>query len=242
MLTMADPTIILVHGAFADASSWNRLYVELAGDGLAIKAPPNPLRGITVEDAAYTRSVIEQVEGPVLLVGHSYGGAVITASGVADNVVGLVYVAGMAPDEGEDLATFQSQFPAPVVAPYLKPSPLPDGGQEFTIDPGGFHEAFCADLPDAEAAFMAISQRPLSGAAFGEKAPAAAWRTRPSWAVLPTADGVIHPDAHRFSYERAGSTVTVAEGASHVVMLSHPAVVADVVREAVRSCTPSSLT
>jgi pimeloyl-ACP methyl ester carboxylesterase len=238
---MTDPTIILVHGAFADASGWSRLYAELGGDGLTIKAPPNPLRGVTVEDAEYMKCVIEQVEGPVLLVGHSFGGAVITASGVADNVVGLVYVAGMAPDEGEDIATFQSKFPAAVVAPYIKPSSLPDGGTEFTIDPSGFHEAFCADLPGAEAAFMAASQRPLSGVAFGEKSPTPAWRTRPSWAVLPTADGVIHPDVHRFSYDRMGATVTVAEGASHVVMLSRSAVVADVVREAVRSCAPGGL-
>jgi pimeloyl-ACP methyl ester carboxylesterase len=235
---MTDPTIVLVHGAFADASSWSRLYAELAPDGLAIKAPPNPLRGVTVEDAEYTKGVIERIDGPVLLVGHSYGGAVISASGTADNVVGLVYVAGFAPDEAEDLATLQSHFPAPVAAQYLKPAPLPDGGTEFAIDPSGFHEAFCADLPDAEAAFMAISQRPISAVAFGEKAPAPAWRTRPSWAVLPTSDGAIHPDVHRFSYDRMGATVTVVEGASHVVMLSRPAVVADVVREAVRKCAP----
>ncbi len=233
---MADPTIVLVHGAFADASSWSRLYAELAGDGLAVKAPPNPLRGVTAGDAEYTTGVIGQIEGPVLLVGHSYGGAVISASGVADNVVGLVYVAAFAPDEGEDLGTLQSHFPPPAAGPYIKPAPLPDGGTEFTIDSSGFHEAFCADLPGAEAAFMAISQRPLSGVAFGEKAPAPAWRTRPSWAVLPTADGAIHPDVHRFSYDRMGATVTVVEGASHVVMLSRPGVVADVVRQAVRSC------
>jgi pimeloyl-ACP methyl ester carboxylesterase len=240
VLIMANPTIVLVHGAFADASSWSRLYAELAGEGLVIKAPPNPLRGVTVEDSEYTKGLIKQIEGPVLLVGHSYGGAVITAAGVADNVAGLVYVAAFAPDEGEDLGTLQSHFPAPVAGPYLRPSPLPDGGSEFSIDPGGFHEAFCADLPDAEAAFMAIAQRPLSGVAFGEKAPAAAWRTRPSWAVLPTADGAIHPDVHRFSYDRMGATVTVVEGASHVVMLSRPAVVADVVREAVRSCATAA--
>jgi pimeloyl-ACP methyl ester carboxylesterase len=231
---MANPTIVLVHGAFADASSWGRLYAELAGDGLAIKAPPNPLRGVTVTDAEYTKTVIGQIDGPVLLVGHSYGGAVITASGVADNVVGLVYVAGFAPDEGEDLSTLQSKFPPPAAGPYIKPSPLPDGSAEFTIDPSGFHKAFCADLPHAEAAFMAISQRPIAGVAFGEKAPTPAWRTRPSWAVLPTEDGAIHPDVHRFSYERMGANVTVVEGASHVVMLSRPAIVADVVREAVR--------
>ena len=203
-----------------------------------IKAPANPLRGVTVEDGEYTKCVIEQIDGPVLLVGHSYGGAVITAAGVTDNVVGLVYVAAFAPDEGEDLGALQSNFPAPLAGPYIRPARLPAGGTEFTIDPSGFHEAFCADLPDAEAAFMAISQRPLSAVAFGEKAPTPAWRTRPSWAVLPAADGAIHPDVHRFSYDRMGATVTVVEGASHVVMLSRPAAVADVVREAVCGCAP----
>jgi pimeloyl-ACP methyl ester carboxylesterase len=234
---MANPTIILVHGAFADASSWGRLYAELADDGLSIKAPPNPLRGVTAGDGDYTRSVIRQVDGPIVLVGHSYGGAVITAAGVADNVAGLVYVAAFAPDEGEDLGGLQANYPAPVAGPYITPSPLPDGGTEFSIDPGGFHEAFCADLPANEAAFMAMSQRPLSGVAFGEKAPAAAWRTKPSWAVLPTADGAIHPDVHRFSYDRMGANVTVVDGASHVVMLSQPGIVADVVRDAVRGCS-----
>jgi pimeloyl-ACP methyl ester carboxylesterase len=230
---MANPTVILVHGAFAGASSWSRLYAELADDGLSIKAPPNPLRGVTAGDNEYTKSVIQQVDGPVLLVGHSYGGAVITAAGVAENVAGLVYVAAFAPDEGEDLAGLQANYPAPAAGPYITPSPLPDGGTEFSIDPGGFHEVFCADLPANEAAFMAISQRPLSGFAFGEKAPAAAWRTKPSWAVLPTADGAIHPDVHRFSYERMGAKVTAVDGASHVVMLSQPGIVANVVRDAV---------
>jgi len=234
---MANPTIIAVHGAFADASSWSRLYAELADDGLSIKAPPNPLRGVTAGDSEYMKSVIHQVDGPVLLVGHSYGGAVITAAGVAENVVGLLYVAAFAPDEGEDLGGLQANYPAPAAGPYITPSPLPDGGTEFSIDPDGFHEVFCADLPANEAAFMAISQRPLSGVAFGEKAPAAAWRTKPSWAVLPTADGAIHPDVHRFSYDRMGANVTVVEGASHVVMLSRPGIVAGIVREAVRGCS-----
>src|ERR1700751_4356571 len=172
---MSNPTIVLVHGAFADASSWGRLFAELADDGLSIKAPPNPLRGVTAGDGDYTKSLIGQVDGPVLLVGPSYGGAVITAAGIAENVAGLVYVAGFAPDEGEDLGGLQANYPAPVAGPYITPSPLPDGGTEFSIDPGGFHEAFCADLTAGEAAFMAISQRPLSGVAFGEKGPAGAW-------------------------------------------------------------------
>jgi pimeloyl-ACP methyl ester carboxylesterase len=231
---MADPTIVLVHGAFTDASSWRRLYDALAGDGLTVTAPANPLRGIGA-DAGYTQSVIAQIDGPVLLVGHSYGGAVITAAGNAGNVVGLVYVAGFAPDDGESLEELGSNFPASLAGPYLRPAPLPDGGTELTLDPSGFHEVFAADLPADEAAFMAIAQRPLAGVAFTEPAPTPAWRSKPSWAVLPTADGAIHPEVHRFSYDRVGATVTEVEGASHAVMLSRPDIVASVVRQAVRS-------
>jgi pimeloyl-ACP methyl ester carboxylesterase len=232
---MADPTVLLVHGAFTDASSWRRLYKELAGDGLMIKAPANPLRGIRGGDAEYTKSVIAQIDGPVLLVGHSYGGAVISAAGAADNVVGLIYVAGFAPDEAETLTSLQSNFPASPAGPYITPSSLPDGGTEFTLDPSGFHETFAADLPESEAAFMAIAQRPLSAVAFGEPAPTPAWRSKPSWGVVPTADRAIHPDVHRFSYDRMAATVTEVEGASHAVMLSRPEIVAAVVRAAVRS-------
>jgi pimeloyl-ACP methyl ester carboxylesterase len=231
---MGDPTIVLVHGAFTDASSWRRLYDELARDGLTVRAPANPLRGIGA-DVEYTQSIIAQIDGPVLLVGHSYGGAVITAAGNAGNVVGLVYVAGFAPDEGEDLGTLQSDFPASLAGPYLRPSPLPDGSIEFALDPSGFHEVFAADLPADEAAFMAIAQRTLAAVAFTEPAPTPAWRSKPSWAVLPTADGAIHPEVHRFSYDRIGATVTEVEGASHAVMLSRPEIVAAVVRTAVRS-------
>lgn len=250
---MSKPTIVLVHGAFADASSWSRLYAELAGghhfwqhhephpeDALAVLAPPNPLRGVTAGDGDYTKSVVAAIDGPVILVGHSYGGAVITTAGNADNVVGLVYVAAFAPDEGEDLGGLQAPYPAPTAGPYITPHDLPGGGQEFTIAPEGFHGAFCADLSADEAAFMALSQRPLSGLAFGEKTGPAAWRSKPTWAVLPTADGAIHPDVHRFSYERMGAKTTEVEGASHVVMLSQPKVVAGVVREAVRSCSMSA--
>ena len=233
---MSDPTAVLIHGAFADASSWRGLYVALAGDGLDVRAPANPLRGVTAGDAAYTQSVLAAIDGPVVLVGHSYGGAVITAAGLSDNVVGLVYVAGFAPDEGEDLGQLLSNFPAAVADQYMRPSAGPGGGQELFIDPSGFHGAFCADLPADQASFMAISQRTLSAVALGEKCGTPAWRSKPSWAVLPTADGAIHPDLHRFSYDRMGATVTVVEGASHVVMLSEPAVVAETVRQAVRAC------
>jgi pimeloyl-ACP methyl ester carboxylesterase len=233
---MAASTIVLVHGAFADASSFRGLYDELLGQGAAVVAPPNPLRGLTGGDGDYVKAVLGEIDGPVVLVGHSYGGSVITAAGTADNVVGLVYISGFAPDEGENLTDLQSKFPAPGIIPYIREHQLPGGGSEFTLAPEGFHETFCADIPDADAAFYAISQRPLAGVALSEAAPTPAWRTRPVWAVLPTADRCIDPGVHHFSYERMGATVTEVEGASHVVMVSHPKEVADVVMTAVREC------
>ena len=231
-----DPTIILVHGAFADASSFRGLYDELVGEDLRIIAPPNPLRGLTGGDGEYLKGVIDEIDGPVLLVGHSYGGSVITAAGVADNVVGLVYISGFAPDEGENLSDLQSKFPAPGIVPFIVQHELPDGGQEFTLAPEGFHESFCADIPVDDAAFYAISQRPLAGVALSEAASTPAWRSRPVWAVLGTADRCIDPGVHRFSYKRMGAQITEIDGGSHVVMISHPKEVAAVVMTAVSIC------
>jgi pimeloyl-ACP methyl ester carboxylesterase len=232
---MAGPTIVLVHGAFADASGFRGLYDELLGEDMTIIAPPNPLRGLTGGDADYLKSVIREIDGPVLLVGHSYGGSVITAAGTADNVVGLVYISGFAPDEGENLTDLQSKFPPPGIIPFIVQHDLPGGGKEFTLSPEGFHESFCADIPAEDAAFYAISQRPLAGVALSEAAPTPAWRNRPVWAVLPTADRCIDPGVHRFSYERMGAEITEVQGASHVVMISHPEAVAEVVMTAARS-------
>ena len=233
---MADLTIVLVHGAFADASSFRALYDELVGEGVTIVAPPNPLRGLSGGDGDYTKAVIAGIDGPVLLVGHSYGGSVITAAGTAENVVGLVYISGFAPDEGETLTDLQSKFPAPGIIPYIVEHKLPDGGSEFTLSLEGFHESFCADVPADDAAFLAISQRPLAGVSLTEAAPTPAWRSRPAWAVLPTADRCIDPGVHHFSYERMGAQITEVEDASHVVMISHPKEVAEVVMTAFRSC------
>ena len=235
-----DPTIVLVHGAFADASGFRGLYDELLGEGLTMIAPPNPLRGLTGGDGEYLKGVINEIDGPVLLVGHSYGGAVITAAGTADNVVGLVYISGFAPDEGENLTDLQSKFPAPGIVPYIVQHQLPGGGNEFTLALDGFHESFCADVPADDAAFLAISQRPLAGVSLTEAAPTPAWRSRPAWAVLPTADRCIDPGVHRFSYDRMGAQITEGEGASHVVMISHPKEVAEVVMTAARACAAQS--
>jgi pimeloyl-ACP methyl ester carboxylesterase len=230
---MARPTVVLVHGAFADASSFRGLYDRLLPEDVMIIAPPNPLRGLSGGDGEYLKDVIGEIDGPVLLVGHSYGGSVITAAGTADNVVGLVYISGFAPDEGENLTDLQSKFPAPGIIPYIVEHELPGGGKEFTLAPEGFHESFCADIPADDAAFYAISQRPLAGVALSESAPTPAWRTRPVWAVLPSADRCIDPGVHRFSYDRMGATVTEIEGSSHVAMVSHPKEVAEVVMTAV---------
>jgi pimeloyl-ACP methyl ester carboxylesterase len=211
------------------------MYDELLGEGVTMIAPPNPLRGLTGGDGDYLKDVIAEIDGPVLLVGHSYGGSVITAAGTADNVVGLVYISGFAPDEGENLTDLQSKFPAPGIIPYIVEHTLPDGGKEFTLAPEGFHESFCADIPADDAAFLAISQRPLAGVALSEAAGTPAWKTRPSWAVLPTADRCIDPGVHHFSYERMGATITEIEGSSHVAMISHPKEVAEVVMTAVHA-------
>jgi pimeloyl-ACP methyl ester carboxylesterase len=232
---MSDPTVVLVHGAFAGASSFRALYDVLLGEDVRMIAPPNPLRGLSGGDGEYLKRVIGEIDGPVLLVGHSYGGSVITAAGTADNVVGLVFISGFAPDEGENLTDLQSRFPAPGIIPYLVQHELPAGGNAFTLAPEGFHASFCADIPADDAAFYAISQRPLAGVALTEAAPAPAWRTRPVWAVLPTAARCIDPGVHRFSYARMGATVTAIEGASHVVIISHPEQVAEVVMTAVRA-------
>ena len=231
------PTVVLVHGAFADASGFRGLYDELLGEDLRVLAPPNPLRGVSGGDGDYIKGVVGEIDGPVLLVGHSYGGSVITAAGTADNVVGLVYISGFAPDEGENLTDLQSKFPAPGIIPFIVQHNLPGGGNEFTLALEGFHESFCADVPADDAAFYAVSQRPLAGVALSEAAPTPAWRRRPVWAVLPTADRCIDPGVHRFSYERMGATVTEIEGSSHVAMISHPKEVAEVVMTAVRSCS-----
>ena len=177
---MADPAIVLVHGAFAGASGFRGLYDELLGEGVTVVAPPNPLRGLTGGDGEYLEAVAGEIDGPVLLAGHSYCGSVITAAGTADNVVGLVYISGFAPDEGENLTDLRSRFPAPGAIHYFRQHRLPEGGNEFTLAPAGFHESFCADLPADDAAFYAITQRPLAGVALIEAAPAPAWRSRPA--------------------------------------------------------------
>jgi len=232
---MSKPTVVLVHGAFGDASSWRPVFDLLDADEYTVLAPPNPLRGIA-NDAAYIEAVLDKLDGPVVLVGHSYGAAVITVAGASAKVTGLVYVAGLVPDEGESVSDLQSLYPSLAMGPLFQQRVLLDGGVEVSVDPERFQDVFCPDVPDAHAAFLAQAQRPLLATAFDDRAAAAAWHTKPTWAVFGTADRPVAPELHRFQYARAGSTVTEVEGASHFVMLSRPDVVTSVIREAVTAC------
>ncbi|MCX5264295.1 alpha/beta fold hydrolase [Streptomyces sp. NBC_00199] len=232
------PTVVLIHGAFADATAWSGVISELQGQGVPVIAPPNPLRGLA-SDAAYVASVAAQIDGPVILVGHSYGGALITVAGVAENVVGLVYVAAYVPEEGESLGELQGRFPLSPLVSNLKewtyPVPGGDPAVEVTIAEDAFPSVFAADVPADVTRILAAAQRPLAAAAFGETASAAAWKTKPSWALIAAADEAINPDVERFGAKRAGATIVELEGASHAVAVSQPKAVADLILDAVRA-------
>jgi pimeloyl-ACP methyl ester carboxylesterase len=235
--TAGSPTVVLVHGAFADASSWNGVIERLQAKGVQVTAPANPLRGISI-DSAYIAGVLEETPGPIVAVGHSYGGAVITnAARQAKNVVGLVYVAAFATEEGERLADAEAASKDSVLNSALVPLhyPAANGGEpavEFAIDPEKFHDAFAADLPTEETTVMAATQRPVAELAFSEPSGAPAWKDLPSWAVVATGDKAAGADVIRSEAERAGATITEVEG-SHVIMVSQPQAVTDVILEAV---------
>ena len=232
------PTALLVHGAFADAGSWAGVIAELQNHGIPVIAPPNPLRGLA-SDAAYIASVAAQIDGPVVLVGHSYGGALITVAGVTENVVGLVYVAAYVLEEGESLGELQGRFPLSPLVGSLKEWTYPvEGGEpavEVTIKAEAFPEIFAADVPAPVTKVLAAAQRPLAAGAFAEPAAAAAWQTKPSWALVAGADEAINPEVERFGAKRAGATIVELEGASHAVAVSRPKEVADLIRDAVRA-------
>ena len=224
------PTVLLVHGAFADGSHWAAVTAALQDLGIGVTAPANPLRGVAA-DAAYLAGVVAGIDGPVLLVGHGYGGAVITVAGAAatDNVVGLVYVAAVAPAEGESLLDIAGRFPDTPLGDALRPVPSPTvnvgAGAELTLDTVRYRDVFAADLPERVTAVAAVAQRPISVAGFEQRAPVAAWRTVPSWFVIAAADHLIHPEAQRFMARRIGAD-TVEVDASHAVALSRPVEVA----------------
>ena len=231
------PTIVLVHGAFADSSGWNDVASRLIRDGYPVLAFSNPLRGPT-SDAAYLRDFLTTISGPVVLVGHSYGGAVITNAATGNpNVRSLVYVAAYAPAEGESVAAANALGGGHTeVTDHLVLRPFPGAGggdQDAYIDPAEFHRLFAQDLPRREADVMAATQRPGALAALLTPSGPPAWETIPSWYLVASQDRIIPPEAERAMAERAGST-TVEIRSSHVAMMSHPEVVAKLVRAAAR--------
>ena len=236
--TNTDPlTVVLVHGAFADASSWNGVIERLQKAGVQVTAPANPLRGIA-SDSAYLASFLKQIPGPVLAVGHSYAGAVISnAATQASNVVGLVFVAAFAPEEGERLGEVESGSKDSILGTAQVALKYPTGQRsetavEVTVNPARFHETFAADLSSEQAALMAATQRPIAAGAFTEPCGVPAWKSRPSWAVVATGDKAAGTDVIRAMARRAGATITEVEG-SHVIMISQPQVVTDVILRAV---------
>jgi pimeloyl-ACP methyl ester carboxylesterase len=226
-------TVVLVHGAFADSSGWNGVIERLQAAGVQVTSIPTPLRGLAI-DSAYVAAVLEQMPAPLLVVGHSYGGAVITnAATGAENVVGLVYVAGFAPDEGERLGELlpESRDSVPLTALVPRQYPVGDGTEravEFSIALDKFHDAFAADLPTEQTVVMAATQRPISEIAFSDPSGPPAWKSFPSWAVIASGDKTIGSDLVRMMAERAGATITDVEGA-HAIMVSQPEAVAETI-------------
>ncbi len=226
---MPQPTIVLVHGAWADGSSWNPVSVELQSQGFTVLTPPNLLRGVSA-DAAYVASFLAQrTTGPVVLVGHSYGGVVITNAGTGGgDVRALVYVNAFIPDEGESVFDILGgsgsalDVPDPTTVLDLGGYPgAPEGDVEAFLKPSTVHESFAQDLSEADRWLIAASQRPIALGANVGPTESAAWKTIPSWAVVGTQDRVIPPAQQRSMAERAGATITEVD-ASHVSMVSHP--------------------
>ncbi|MFF9018895.1 alpha/beta fold hydrolase [Streptomyces eurythermus] len=235
----ALPTIVLVHGAFVDASSWSSVVRLLLRRGHRVVVPPNPLRGVAA-DAAYLRSVVDSVDGPVLLAGHSYGGSVISRAAVGSAAVkGLVYIAAFVPDVGESAAELSGKYPGSSLAEttVTQTYPLPDGGtgDELVIRQDLFRHQFAAGVPRTTADTMAAGQRPITVAALNEKATAAAWKTLPTWYLIATEDRNIPPRAQRWMATRAKAR-TVTVHAPHAVTVSDPRAVADLLDKAARRC------
>jgi pimeloyl-ACP methyl ester carboxylesterase len=229
----AKPTIVLVHGAFAESSSWDAVIARLNKDGYTAIAAANPLRSVA-SDAASVSTLVRSIEGPVILVGHSYGGPVITAAANdTPNVKALVYVAGFIPETGESALTLSAKFPGSTLGSALVPVALPDGGKDLYIEPAKFQLQFAADVSKEQAALMAATQRPVAEAALVEPSGAAAWKKLPSYVIYGSEDRNIPAAVMAFMAKRAHAVKTEAiEGASHALMVSHPDEVASIIEDA----------
>jgi pimeloyl-ACP methyl ester carboxylesterase len=231
-----NPTIVLVHGAFAESASWSGVIQRLYDDRYRVVAAPNPLRSLS-GDAAVVSNILSTIEGPVVLVGHSYGGAVISNAAVGhDHVKALVFVAAFAPEAGESIGALSGKFTGSTLGETLHEVPLADGTVDLYIQQDRFHAQFSADLPAERAAIDAAAQRPLNTTALNEGSGEPAWKSVPSWFVYPELDYNIPLEAHRFMAERAGARAAVElAGASHAVPASQPVEVAELILDAARS-------
>ena len=235
------PTVVLIHGAFADSSSWNGVIQDLKRKRYPVIAPANPLRGLH-SDAQYLRSVLDSVDGPIVLAGHSYGGTVMSEAADGDpDVKALVYIASFQPEVGESTAELAAKFPGGELGPTLNPVPFPtaDGGTgtDLYIQQDKFRQVFAADVPRKVAELMAVTQRPIAANALEEKATKTAWKTIESWTMVTTQDLAIPADSMRFMAERANSD-TIEIDASHAVTVSKPGAVTDLIHKAARATTP----
>ena len=232
---LATPSIVLVHGGFVDGSGWQAVYDLLRQDGFHVSVVQNPTLSLEGDNAA-TRFIIDQQRGPVVLVGHSYGGAVITAAGTHENVAALVYIAAFVPDKGESVNTLIGTFPGDAPQPPILP---PQDGFLF-LDRDKFHTAFAGDVSAEQAAFLADAQVPWGVDALGGVITDPAWRTKRSWYLVTTEDRVIPPQAQRSMSQRAGSTVAEVAG-SHAIYVSQPTAVAAVIKEAASAVTSPAM-
>jgi pimeloyl-ACP methyl ester carboxylesterase len=244
MHAMALPTVVLVHGAFAESSSWNGVIADLQRRGYTVIAVANPLRGLQA-DGAYVRSVLDSLSGPVVVAGHSYGGSVMSeAADGAPGVTALVYVASFNLEIGESTAELAAKFPGGELGPALDRVPFAraDGetGSDLYIRQDRFREVFAADVAPDVAELMAATQRPIAASALEDTATRAAWKTIPSWTLVTTQDLAIPAESMRFMARRAGST-TVEIDASHAVTVSQPGPVADLIDSAARATAGAEL-
>jgi pimeloyl-ACP methyl ester carboxylesterase len=232
---MTTPTVVLVHGAFAESASWNGVVADLKRRGYPVIAIANPLRGLQ-EDAAYLRSLLDSLSGPIVIAGHSYGGSVMSEA--ADGVPGvkaLVYIASFNLEVGESTGELAAKFPGGELGPALDPVPFP-AGTDLYIQQDEFRRVFAADVAPEVTELMAATQRPITASALEDKATKAAWKTIPSWTMVTLQDLNIPAEAMRYMAKRAGSTIVEIE-ASHAVTVSHPDAVADLIDAAARATT-----
>jgi pimeloyl-ACP methyl ester carboxylesterase len=226
------PTIVLLHGAFADGNSWSEVTGRLQNDGYRVVAPAVPLRGIA-SDASYLSGVLATISGPKVLVGHSYGGAIVSELAGTTGVKSLVYVNAFIPQAGETLGALNSQFPGSDLDSAVTPIGYP-GGLDLAIKPDNARAVFAADIPARQASAFVAAQRPVAAAAFGEPIERTAPAALPKYAVVSTGDHAIAPAAERFMANRAGAKIVQVDGASHLVMLSQPSTVTKVIEQAAR--------